>query len=1156
MFSGLKSFFRSGSFTKFILFLFAVALFLPSAVEAETAIFTNDAGGHYWDAAGNWSTGEVPDSNTDVVFDGSEYSGIVYITSGSQARSITMKGDFEGTVVMNDSLKVGVLEMKNGTFEVGSNPILITEGLALEGADAVYKAGSRSNTIGAIRAEKGKFKHQNALVEVKNGEVKFLDGTYDHGKEKLVLQGGDDLNIQDPLYELFINHQSISVLNSRLKVKKELVIKSGTLKGNNQKMIIDGNTKLIGPQAKYIAGGATQLFKDVNISAGKFVQGASSISASSGDWKQTGGEFVGSDIGNMISVNSFTLKSDAKFTAPKDGALGVAGDWYVEKSDNFNPNKGIVLFEYSGAKTIKKAANPFYDLEIDLNNKLVLKDGIVVKNDLIFGSGSSLDPKNNEIKIEGDWNPDNNSYSLVQKADFFEVEFGGGPSEFYPSGETFDDIKVDTRLDLKGNLKTLGSIDVQKGQVLDANNYQIDSPIVFFRGSSQIQNNTKLVSDATINQTSKVDLAELVVSNVIDIGGAFNSVEKIDFKYDTIINSSGNIGHKLIIDKNTTLTTEDSNKHDLNQLQFDGSTATEPSNVKSIAGKARFTLPAVGFDANQTVEVDVRVGKKYNNETKDIFVKKYNQGWVDSGKDCTISNSVCNFETKTLSEFVVGKKKDKQQQQTTPSIVGSHGLVINGGDQSTNNRDVTLKFSVKNVDKVAVSESKNFSNFSTIPQDDKMSYQLSSGEGQKTVYAKFKDSQGNSLTASDSIQLELKDQQQTKQKTKQDDKGQQTKQDQDNQQNQKQQDSQQQDQKQQDSQQQDQDYCLVVDSSIKLNFDDKSQAEQRKQSLSNQGRSVSLKSTNCDNVVISKSDSEDDQDKVVKIIKKGESGAKEGSKDGNRSQSSSVPGMSRSKLQQSCAMRYNPVCGVNGVSYINRCAARQANVRIEYSGKCSPEARSSCPLEKNKAYSAYNDNSVFYVTNKCKKRPFKRSDVYFSYFEGWQNVEPVPARKINAIPYSKLGFMPWGPRKKVLAGSLFKTVDSPKVYIKLGNGKKCWIKNERVFKELNYNFNQIIDIDESYLSTVPSCNSPISNTKTHPNYTLIKPRNSNTVYLVVPHPSKNKMQMLREVKNMRTLRDMGYDASQIVSVEPEEINRYDIGKTLTSSSIDSSGDIN
>ncbi|MFB6181612.1 MAG: hypothetical protein ABEJ24_01820 [Candidatus Magasanikbacteria bacterium] len=191
---------------------------------------------------------------------------------------------------------------------------------------------------------------------------------------------------------------------------------------------------------------------------------------------------------------------------------------------------------------------------------------------------------------------------------------------------------------------------------------------------------------------------------------------------------------------------------------------------------------------------------------------------------------------------------------------------------------------------------------------------------------------------------------------------------------------------------------------------------------------------------------------------------------------------------------------------------------------------SSCPVNTQSAYSSPKTSAVYYITKNCTKRPFKKPDVFFSYFTSWDAVKNTTTQTLNSIPTDQLGFMPWGPLKFFKSGSLIKTVNDSKVYVLLGQ-KKCWFKNEKVFNELGYSFDWVRDVDPRKLSDYKTCANPISYTDHHPPGTLITYRDSSDVYVLKKRDGKIKKDL---IKNETEFNSYNYRWDRIIIVNMNE----------------------
>lgn len=194
----------------------------------------------------------------------------------------------------------------------------------------------------------------------------------------------------------------------------------------------------------------------------------------------------------------------------------------------------------------------------------------------------------------------------------------------------------------------------------------------------------------------------------------------------------------------------------------------------------------------------------------------------------------------------------------------------------------------------------------------------------------------------------------------------------------------------------------------------------------------------------------------------------------------------------------------------------------------------NCPLQTQKPYSIYGQSSVYYITKNCTKRAFSNSKKYFSYFASWDRVNQVSSQQLEQIPKDQLGFMPWGPRKDFRSGVLVKTAVDPKIYVILDN-EKCWLKNQKVFNELNYKMDWVVDVSPMLINNLPTCSSPIDYTDHHPPGTLIKYSNSPDVYQIKKHPTEENKLVKDLIKNEQEFNQLGYRWGRIITVSNDEI---------------------
>lgn len=124
--------------------------------------------------------------------------------------------------------------------------------------------------------------------------------------------------------------------------------------------------------------------------------------------------------------------------------------------------------------------------------------------------------------------------------------------------------------------------------------------------------------------------------------------------------------------------------------------------------------------------------------------------------------------------------------------------------------------------------------------------------------------------------------------------------------------------------------------------------------------------------------------------------------------------------------------------------------------------KATCALQVGGAFKSTDSSAVYYITDKCTKRPFTQPRIFFSYFVSWNDVAEVDQDRLDAIPLDPLGFMPWGERYEPLSGTLVKTVTDPKVYLLMG-AQRYWISNEDTFRLLGYAWDWIEDVTDEFL---------------------------------------------------------------------------------------------
>lgn len=200
-------------------------------------------------------------------------------------------------------------------------------------------------------------------------------------------------------------------------------------------------------------------------------------------------------------------------------------------------------------------------------------------------------------------------------------------------------------------------------------------------------------------------------------------------------------------------------------------------------------------------------------------------------------------------------------------------------------------------------------------------------------------------------------------------------------------------------------------------------------------------------------------------------------------------------------------------------------------------ALAACPLEKDKPYRSTYSNAVFYITEKCTKRPFSSARVFFTYFDSWQQVRVTTANTLNSIKTEKIGAMTLGPKYNPGHGSLFKLPKNTKVYVLL-DGKISWIKTEKIFKDLGYDFRWVEEVDEAFLKKYQK-GADIAKSTPRPVGFVFKYQGFRKVYRLEVNPMDKKTMVKVLIPDVETFEKLGYRWDRIV-----EIPELEIYKTL------------
>lgn len=190
----------------------------------------------------------------------------------------------------------------------------------------------------------------------------------------------------------------------------------------------------------------------------------------------------------------------------------------------------------------------------------------------------------------------------------------------------------------------------------------------------------------------------------------------------------------------------------------------------------------------------------------------------------------------------------------------------------------------------------------------------------------------------------------------------------------------------------------------------------------------------------------------------------------------------------------------------------------------------SCTIDTNEPYTHPQTRTVWLITERCTKRPFKNSSMYFTYFDSWSEVQSVNKDRLESIKNDIANFVPYGPKYDPKGGALAKIPTDNRVYLLL-DGKKYWITNEDIFEGLNYKWAWIQDIAPGLLNKYETVGE-INYTDHHPVGSLVKYKSSPKVYRI----SKNKAGKLikSHIPDEETFRFLGYRFDRIVTIPESE----------------------
>ena len=166
-------------------------------------------------------------------------------------------------------------------------------------------------------------------------------------------------------------------------------------------------------------------------------------------------------------------------------------------------------------------------------------------------------------------------------------------------------------------------------------------------------------------------MGDLVTSGVMTpTGTAITNTTAVTFTQQVQITVASGI--TLTIPANTTMTASSATTFAALASSATVSVSDLPSGVSSV-GVMSYGLPSFGLTLNQAVTISINVGNTYNGSTLTVYRKAPGGSWT-SLTTCTVSSSVCQFTTTSLSDFSV-----TVAQGTAATTAGGGGVVGGGG---------------------------------------------------------------------------------------------------------------------------------------------------------------------------------------------------------------------------------------------------------------------------------------------------------------------------------------------------------------------------------------------------------------------------------------------------------------------------------------------
>ena len=458
------------SFKKFI-FVFIVIVFLqnkifsacPCTTTAPTNYWTNCNGDGLWTTAGNWSTGAIPVSSDNVIFDGayctnSNNNCTFNIAATTTVSTFTINANYTGTITQSTEQRFIVTNgttINSGTL-IGLNSGNVAGRWDFQGAFTLNGGTFRPNTArtnfrnsitingGTVDPRTGLIRISPAFMATINfnnasgAAVAFYNlEVLDVGASATINFQGSDISFNDFTLS-FTGSGSAGIFtlaNGNVTINGNFISTTNT--GNNitinkssggstGKVILKGNLTYVhtgtnsgGDCTIVFQGSSAQTITKTNSGGGYFC--SLDIDNSSGVTLLTNNIGISSDL--TITNGTFTLgtlqtnrvSSGGTLTTLANGTLACGGtSGGPEATNNYPANftthshSGTVHFNSASAQTIPASTSSITYKNLILSSSAkTLGSSATISGNLTINSSASFSANNLDMSVGGNWANDN-----------------------------------------------------------------------------------------------------------------------------------------------------------------------------------------------------------------------------------------------------------------------------------------------------------------------------------------------------------------------------------------------------------------------------------------------------------------------------------------------------------------------------------------------------------------------------------------------------------------------------------------------------------------------------------------------------------------------------------------------------------------------------